>query len=244
MPEGPSIALLRDSVSIFSKQKILSAEGRAEGIDFTGLQGNKITGVSAWGKHLFLQLNGSFLDIHLMLFGSCMINKETGAMPSLHLELDKGELNFYACRVLEQQGIPKDYYDSTVDVLNPGFDTARALIKMNDRPKELICDVLLDQHIFSGIGNKLKDEILFKARVHPQSITSAVPEKIKKEMAAYAPSLAHKFLGWIQDGQLTENMQAYSHKFCPRDKAPFLRGKLGRTKRNATFCEVCQELYT
>lgn len=243
MPEGPTIALLRDAASIFEKKEIISAGGKSAQVNYGALPGKKIHSMTTWGKHLLFQTDGFYLDIHLMLFGSCLINKENKSVPTLHLELENGEINFYACRIIQREGLPGDLYDPRTDILHPEFDSGKAFQRMNEVPDALICDVLLDQQIFSGIGNKLKDEILFKARVHPHSLTGKVPAAKKKEMAAYAPVLAHKFLGWIQDGMLKEKMQAYGQKNCPRDQVPFLKEKMGRTNRNATFCELCEELY-
>ncbi len=41
----------------------------------------------------------------------------------------------------------------------------------------MICDALLDQTIFSGLGNIIKNEVLFRTRTHPESKTGAVPLK-------------------------------------------------------------------
>ena len=38
------------------------------------------------------------------------------------------------------------------------------------------CDVLIDQHIFAGVGNIIKNEALFRAAVRPLSVVSKIPE--------------------------------------------------------------------
>jgi formamidopyrimidine-DNA glycosylase len=42
--------------------------------------------------------------------------------------------------------------------------------------------VMMDQSIFSGIGNYLKSEILYQARVGPDSIINNIPDDIMKDI--------------------------------------------------------------
>jgi len=244
MPEGPTIALLRDSVSIFSGKKISEAGGKGMGLDFDTLSQKTITGFSTWGKHLFVHLDSGYLDIHLMLFGSCLINEHKDMIPTLHLEIGNGELNFYASRIARRDGTPREFYDYSVDVLDPSFNLERALAKMNAQAGELICDVLLDQSIFSGVGNKLKDEILFSTRVQPQSITGMVPIRLKREMVEDAVSLSRQFLSWTRDGVLKSHLLAHTKTTCPRDNVPFVKMVLGKAKRSAYYCTQCMKLYS
>ena len=39
----------------------------------------------------------------------------------------------------------------------------------------LVCDALLDQNVFAGVGNIIKNEVLFRIRVHPLSTVGALP---------------------------------------------------------------------
>ena len=36
-------------------------------------------------------------------------------------------------------------------------------------PNTLICDALLDQQIFSGVGNIIKNEVFYRVKIHPRS---------------------------------------------------------------------------
>ncbi len=46
----------------------------------------------------------------------------------------------------------------------------------------MICDALLDQEIFAGSGNIIKNESLFMARIHPESICYQIPDEQLKEL--------------------------------------------------------------
>ena len=42
--------------------------------------------------------------------------------------------------------------------------------KLKDIPEELVCDALLNQNIFAGVGNILKNEVLFPyLRLRPET---------------------------------------------------------------------------
>lgn len=54
--------------------------------------------------------------------------------------------------------------------------------KITDHKEELISDVLLDQDIFSGVGNIIKNEVLYRTRVNRNSIVGKILSKKIKEM--------------------------------------------------------------
>ena len=49
--------------------------------------------------------------------------------------------------------------------------------KLRASPEALVCDALLDQTIFAGVGNVIKNEILFRIRLHPLSTVGAFPPR-------------------------------------------------------------------
>ena len=58
--------------------------------------------------------------------------------------------------------------------------TPEILIKLIKSKKRNIKALLLDQSMISGLGNIYADECLWKSRIHPNSISSKIPqEKIK-----------------------------------------------------------------
>ena len=61
--------------------------------------------------------------------------------------------------------------------MNPSFDPNKALEKLITKPQQLICEALLDQHVLAGVGNKIKNEALFRRQVHPESLVGEIPKK-------------------------------------------------------------------
>ena len=65
--------------------------------------------------------------------------------------------------------ILNEVYDWTADMMNSGWDPKAAKKKLKDHPDMLVCDALLDQNIFAGVGNIIKNEVLFRIRVQPEA---------------------------------------------------------------------------
>jgi endonuclease-8 len=61
----------------------------------------------------------------------------------------------------------EDGYDFAANVMADEWDARAALAKVRTFPRAEIADVLLDQAIFAGVGNIIKNEVLFRTRVSP-----------------------------------------------------------------------------
>lgn len=245
MPEGPSIVLLKEQIQEFIGHEAIDVRGNSKaGIE--KIKGCTITAINSWGKHLLISLNsGQTIKIHFMLFGSTSINqKKENRKERLGIDLDNGEINFYACSVKLIEGDLNEVYDWRSDVMNDSWDPELAYKKIKNQPEALICDVLLDQEIFSGVGNIIKNEILFRTRVHPESITGEIPDKIIRYLIKDSRIYSFQFLAWKRDFVLKKNYQVHTKKFCPRCELPLIRKQhLGVRKRRAFFCENCQLLF-
>lgn len=128
--------------------------------------------------------------------------------------------------------------------MNPKFDPKLAVEKLNELgEKVLICDALLDQNIFAGVGNMIKNDMLFKAKVHPMSKAVDVPDKKKLELAKEAVKVSFDFLEWKRTDSQDEKFVAHFRKICPRDKVAMKKKKMGRNNRAAYYCDICQKKY-
>jgi len=184
MPEGPSIVILKEAVHAFVGQRIKSTEGNSKKIDFNRITGTRIFDFKSWGKHFLICFENFSIRIHFLLFGSYRINEfKDGAVPRLSLKFSKGRsLNFYACSVSILDQPLDEIYDWTNDVMNARWDERKAMEKLKKKPNVLACDALLDQQIFSGVGNIIKNEVLFRIKVHPESKVGEMPLAKRKSM--------------------------------------------------------------
>ncbi|GAA4744348.1 DNA-formamidopyrimidine glycosylase family protein [Flavisolibacter ginsenosidimutans] len=242
MPEGPSLILFTEDLQRFAGQKILEVSGNSK-IDQQRLVGKKIKEIKTWGKHMLWRFDDFTVKIHFLMFGTYYINSSKDAKPRLYLRFQKDELNLYstAIKILEE---PLDeIYDWTADVLNPSWDAKAARKKLKAIPDAMVTDALLNQEIFSGVGNIIKNEILFRIKVHPESLVGALPPRKLTEMIKQASVYSYEFLAWKREYVLKKNWQVHTKKTCPRDGAKICKAHLGKTDRRTFWCEACQVKY-
>lgn len=242
MPEGPSLFLLKEEAAAFAGRSIVRAEGVAK-IDMARLAGQRVLALRTWGKHFLIQLPSLTIRIHLLMFGSYCINSRKDRRPSLSLQFDHGELNFYTSSVRVIEGDLDAQYDWSADVLSELWNPASARRKLRAAPDMLVCDALLDQQIFSGVGNIIKNEVLFRIRLHPLSTIGALPDRKLRELVEQAREYSFDFLRWKRAFELKKHWLAHTKHTCPRCHIPFHKGKLGKTNRRSFWCERCQKRY-
>jgi endonuclease-8 len=242
MPEGPSIVILREQAAAFEGKKILRAEGNSK-IDKERLVNQRIVALRSWGKHFLIEFRGFALRIHFLLFGSYRINERRDRPPRLSLGFADGELNFYACSVQYIEGSLDEVYDWSVDVLSDQWDAAAARKKLRSMPDTLVCDALLDQTVFAGVGNIIKNEVLFRIRVHPLSTVGALPAAKLRELVEQARQYSFDFMAWKKAYVLRKHWLAHTRRICARCDIPLTKAHLGKTNRRSFFCERCQKRY-
>ena len=65
---------------------------------------------------------------------------------------DDAELSFYSCAMRLIDEPLNDVYDWSVDLMNEHWNTKAAMKKLKAIPDTQVCDALLDQTIFFGLG--------------------------------------------------------------------------------------------
>ena len=242
MPEGPSIVILKEAVQSFQGKKITEVSGNSK-IGIERINKQIVTDFRSWGKHFLICFKTFTVRIHFMLFGSYRVNEGKDSPPRLSLKFKNGQLNFYACSVKFIEGDLDEIYDWSCDVMSDSWDPKKAKEKLRLRRGQMVCDALLDQHVFSGVGNIIKNEVLFRIRVHPESDVSRLPAKKLNELIKEARIYSFQFLEWKKAFVLKKHWLAHTKKVCPRDHIPFIKKHLGRTHRRSFFCEQCQVMY-
>lgn len=242
MPEGPSIVIVKELVQSFIGKKVITVEGNSKQ-DIERMAGQKIVDFKSWGKHFLIQFKNFSVKIHFMLFGSYRINERKATPPRLSLQFKDGEINFYACVVQFIEEDLDEVYDWSGDVMNDSWSASKAKKKLKAQPNMLACDALLDQNIFAGVGNIIKNEVLFRIYVHPESNVGALPPKQLKQLIDQARIYSFDFLEWKKQYVLKKHWLAHTKRTCARCKIPFIKKYAGKTKRRTFFCENCQVFY-
>jgi endonuclease-8 len=246
MPEGPSLLILKELISpLLNGKKITAAYGNAK-IDMELLQKKKIQIVRTWGKQLFICLPDVTVRVHFLLFGSYSVDEQTKLDKSLRLaiKVPRHAVYFYTCSVRLLQENIDDLYDWEADVLSDKWNPVKARKKLKEMPKTVVCDALLDQQVFSGVGNIIKNEVLFRIRLHPETLVKHIPPRKLSELIKEARVYSFDFLHWKKEFTLRKHWLAHTKKICPRCDIPFIKKKCGKTNRRTFYCENCQVKYS
>nr|WP_180167159.1 DNA-formamidopyrimidine glycosylase family protein [Stenotrophomonas sp. SbOxS2]NYU00197.1 endonuclease [Stenotrophomonas sp. SbOxS2] len=239
MPEGPSIVLLREAAAKFKGKTVREVSGNST-LDLACLQGRRVRAVRSWGKHFLLEFSHVTLRIHLMMFGSWRIDERKETPARVSLRFDNGELNFYTCSVKLIAQPLDEVYDWRSDVMSDLWDPRLARRRLKSMPVVLVCDALLDQTLFSGVGNIIKNEVLFRIRVHPANHVGDVPPRKLAELVRQAREYSFDFLEWKRGFELKKHWQVHTRRTCPRCGGLVSKVHMGTTHRRTFFCPVCQ----
>jgi endonuclease-8 len=245
MPEGPSILILKELITpLFKGKKILKVIGNAK-VDMTKLKGEKIIDIRSWGKQLLIFTNQTTIKIHLLMFGSYSIdeNKKPARSLRLGLMIPGHAIYFYTCSVRLLDGNAANLYDWQADVLSEEWDPGQARKKLKAISTTMICDALLDQQIFSGVGNIIKNEVLYRVRLHPENFIKSIPPKKLSELIKEARNYSFDFLKWKKKFILKKQWLVHTKKTCLRCNLPIIKTYPGKTKRRTFFCIRCQKKY-
>jgi endonuclease-8 len=247
--EGPSLYLAAAQLKPFIGKRIGGVRGNTT-IAKERLEGETVRNIFAWGKHLVLQCDAFALRVHFLLFGSFEAEVEgtmvTGdytrpRVPRLALTFPNGELRLFTCsvRFIEGRNV-KRTYDFAVDIMSKAWDPKLALAHLKDHDQEQIADVLLDQTMFAGVGNIIKNEVLWLARAHPEALVRRLSVAKRKAIIAQARAFSLQFLAWRKVFALKKNLRIHRRSTCPNCGGPVTHKKTGERKRMSHYCPRCQ----
>lgn len=238
--EGPSVHLVADELARFEEQTIRSATGNAKQ-PLADLEGEEITGVRAVKKRLFLDTPNRHVVVHFLMYGSYRVNADRDLDERLSLECDTDTLNVYSCSVkVLAPDDPElaDYDQPDGDVLAPAFDREAAIRSLISRT-EPVADILLDQQVFGGVGNIIKNEVLWEVGIHPTMSGSDMAE-------ATATHLTDTAIQWSRDwyrrkkNDKSLDTQIYRADECPECGTAVTREEIGTHDRVTYWCPTCQ----
>ena len=236
--------IAKEALDQFKGKKIIEASGYGK-IDKKLITGKTVKEVKTWGKHLIIVLGKKLaIRVHFMLFGSYKINEPPGkANPKLTLTFREGELNFYVSQIVLIEDDLDNVYDWSADIMSKTWSQANARDKVLAKPKMFLCDVLMDQHIFSGVGNIIKNEVMYSAKLHPENLVADIPKTkinfLVKEVARYS----FDFLKWKRAGTLLKHCKVYKQEYCAVCGGEVTVKDGGKTKRRNYYCEHDQVKY-
>jgi|UniRef100_UPI00404B2CA5 formamidopyrimidine-DNA glycosylase len=232
------------------------------------LNGAKITGTNRRGKFMWITLNRPYVLVaHLGMSGQFLIHQKDRPQashiraqfhlkkPLRNLDLVFNDQRTFGWLSIEEltNNVPTSAQHIAADPFDPLFDKG-ATVKNYARRNIKIKTALLNQEIMSGVGNIYADETLWRAKVHPEALTSELsPKKIATiiDYATEVMSEAIKQGGTSFDdlyinvngesGFFEQSLAAYGQEDepCPRCGTPIKRITFGA--RSSHFCPRCQK---
>ncbi len=249
--EGPSLYLAAEWLAPFIGKTILSVEGNTK-IGKERLTGKTILDIFSWGKHLIFQFDDFALRIHFMLYGSFEAilegKKITGDYPKksvnarLILIFEESQIIIYSSSLKYLEIFSaRDLYDFSTDIMSPMWDPKKAFKAVQNHQDDEIADVLLDQTIFSGIGNIIKNEVLFLVKKRPSCLIKDMSNSLLQKIIKTAQEYSLQFYQWRKQFVLKKNYRIYRKSLCPLCGEKICRKKTGKRERISFFCLNCQK---
>jgi endonuclease-8 len=241
--EGPSLVIATEELQPFVGKVVKDLIGNTK-IDKDKMCDKPIKRILSWGKHLIFEFDTFFIRVHFLMYGSYRINEKKDIPPRLTMIFDNGEINFYNCsiKIIENISV-NDAYDWKIDIMSQVWNKDYVVRKMYLCMHEKVCDILMDQDIFAGVGNIIKNEVLFNIRLHPDSKVDALSKEQITLLAQEARDYSLHFYKWKKEYTLKKHWQIFRKSMCPRCHIPVTRRKTGSSQRWSYFCENCQILY-
>ncbi len=249
--EGPSLHLAAEQLGPFAGRRIGRVSGNSK-IGIERLTGQTVNAIFAWGKHLVFQFDAFALRVHFMLWGTFAATLEgvsvTGdyrrsGPPRLVLEFPNGEVTIWAASVkFVEDPDARNSYDFTADIMAAQWDPRAAMRKVRAYPRAQIADVLLDQAIFAGVGNIIKNEVLYRTRTSPFARVKDLPVSRLRKIVADARVFSFRFLELRRVFALRKNLEVYRRSACPSCGGKIHRLVHGQRGRRSFFCAKCQHV--
>jgi endonuclease-8 len=241
--EGPSLVILKEELEPFVGKRVLKVVGNTkqpkESIDR-----HTLCDIETWGKQLFLTFSAPgrsrppiVTKTHFLMFGSYRINNpKLGRSPRLELHFRNGVVSFYACSVKFGADDYLKNLDPRVDLMSSCWDNAHVVDLMGPKRSAFLCDLFLDQSVFAGSGNIVKNEVLFNIRRHPLTKLAQVSGRDWPRLAEAVHEYCWKFYEWKRQFQLRRHWQVYRQSRCPLCDRKLTTDKVGKFLRRTFYC--------
>ncbi|MCX8534026.1 endonuclease [Chryseobacterium sp. KC 927] len=234
---------MKDDLQKFVGEKVTDVNG-TEIPKNSKINGEILREIKTFGKQTFLIFDTIIFKVHLMMFGSYSLHKRKD-IDTLRLGLtfkDEG-MYFYTCvvKVVDESFLSKINWEA--DIMSKKWSDEKAIEKMHQHPEMMICDALMNQDIFAGVGNIIKNEALFRAGIHPQSSIKNLSESKLKKIIKETIDYGFEFLKYKRTDTLSKTFHVYHRNKCPKCGEEIIKKETGKSKRMSFFCETDQKLY-
>ena len=231
--------------------------------------GASLEDVRVYGKRLFLHLvhkrettaesesdasdeESVWIRCHFLMWGSVRVNEfnckpsKTNKFPEPRLVFyfsKEDFLVFYGGSFQEMNHPPED--ESRRDILSDGFDRSRAEdYILGDLS---ISFILLDQKKFAGLGNIIKNEVLFSTGTHPMQLGCQLSRAKATVIVEKVVTFTKRWLSWKMEEKPSSKFgdwtEIYKKALCPKghETTRSMFGPAGM-ERITYWCPKCQAM--
>ncbi len=228
------------------------------------LEDQSIQSLGRRGKYIIIYLEHSVLIVHLRMTGQLLFQqKNSSAIRTNHLRVAFNFYNGSALLFNDVRKFGRIYHMKQADekLQNVGIDavdptlTASEFYRMLQSSKMNIKAFLLSQRFVAGMGNIYVDESLFRAGIHPASIsakiTKASAKRLFDEMRRTLSFAIENMGSTISDyrdangkvGNAQNFFVVYQQQGKPCVNCGKTITKIKHAGRGTHFCGQCQKLY-
>ncbi|MEL7068019.1 MAG: endonuclease VIII [Cyanobacteria bacterium J06581_3] len=272
MPEGPEIRIAADKI-----QRAIRSRPTTE-VFFAfehlkpfeeALKGCRVTEVETRGKAMLTHFdNGLSVYSHNQLYGKWMVRKaynfpETKRQLRFAIHNEKKSALLYSASDIQILSSPSEIENHPFlsklgpDVLSKGLqpETLLAVLQSDKHRRRRLSTLYLDQHFLAGIGNYLRSEILFVARLHPYLRPMDCSEEQLYMLAKASIEISYqsyKYKGVTNDLDLANQLKAGGARY--RDYRYWVFGRVDQpcyvcttpivkemvSSRRIYYCPICQ----
>lgn len=185
MPEGPEIKTLEILLNKKLKGQIIENIQAFSKTPVNIPKKSQIVNIGSKGKLLWIRTKDYYIHIHLSISGWITINSEPDYTKYI-IEIGKNKIYVDSMRKFSKVSVhsPSDHDKIIkklgVNILSNEF-TLSKFIELIKLCKTMIVSFLLDQKKLAGVGNYIKNEALYIAKIRPRVKTNDLSDsKIKK----------------------------------------------------------------
>jgi endonuclease-8 len=253
VPEGDTLVRTADGLRPYLiERSVTAASARNPGPQANRLVGATVTAVEAQGKNLLIRFdNGLEVRTHLRMHGAWHRYRpgepwrRAPARARLVIEVPGSVAVCFDAPVVElfeqrSEGLHPALSLLGPDLLKDPVDEVEALRRLRDpaRADRSIAEALLDQRALAGIGNEVKNEVLWQACVSPWTLVRHLDDAALNELVRLACSILRE---GAATGRRPNHVYRRAARPCPRCGAIIRVEHQGRDLPRLTFwCPGCQ----
>jgi endonuclease VIII len=234
-------ALAGEAVAV----SVPSPRGRVAGLE--RLDGRRLDGAEARGKHLLLHFGDLVLHSHLAMSGGWHLYRRGAGWRRARsqawvvlagAEQEAVEFGGPTLRLLSASGLRREPQLARLgpDLLAPEFEPAAVVTALRADPGRGLGEALLDQSLVAGIGNIFKSESCFAARVDPWCPVGRLGDE---ELGAVLAAAREQMLAAVESGRRAPAVYRRRGP-CPGCGGPISSRGQGDANRTTYWCPRCQ----